>query len=70
MLTNLGFECVVRGLRLGKRMARKDWPEGVYVFNDNGTVRHRLPLTLEVDFSVDEYKAMSDDILAQDWTIV
>lgn len=69
MLTNLGFECVVRGLRIGKHMGRAAWDQGVYVYlTDNSTILLHYPA--EIDTDDKEHFFSSEEIMAQDWTII
>ena len=64
MLTNLGFECVIRGLRIGKPMARASWPVDTYVYMKDGIIYFHDGDLLEY-----EYSFSSEEILAQDWQI-
>jgi hypothetical protein len=66
VLTNLGFECVVRGLRLGRKMTRPDWESGKYVVLDEHTIKVYYPTQKRMS----EYMFSSEEVLAKDWMIL
>ena len=69
-LTNLGFECVVRGLRAGRKMKREWWLNDNYIFYDHEKKVIIFHTANIYGFFDTLYAANSDDIMAQDWCIV
>jgi hypothetical protein len=66
VLTNLGFECVVRGLRIGRKMTRPDWESGKYVVLEEHTIKVYDP----THKGMIEYMFSSEEVLAKDWLIL
>lgn len=63
----MGFECVVRGLRLDRFIRRPSWPSNECIAIIGSTVRKCTKGPNGLVYS--EYFASSDDILANDWEI-
>jgi hypothetical protein len=59
-----GFDCVLRGLRLGKALALDDWPENRYIYMKGNIITIHYENLIE-----EEYTFKSKDILSRDWTI-
>ena len=70
MLTNLGFECVVRGLRAGRDMKRAAWVDGTFIRYIPETKEIMLYMSTIYGNTSMFYQALSDDIMATDWCIV
>lgn len=63
----MGFECVVRALRLNRYIRRPQWSSGQFIAVIDGTIKLAMKSPDMIVYS--EYCASSDDILANDWEI-
>jgi len=70
-MTNLPFDCVVKAMRIGRKISREKWTnpeEKIYITDcDERGSKKVMLLTNNTEH---EYCASSEDILARDWYIV
>lgn len=64
----MGFECVVRGLRIERLMKRTSWPDNIYITFKDKEVR-QYAIQEDGHDMHQQYMASGEDILATDWEI-